>query len=191
MKTLRLTVLFTLVFMLVGLTVSGASANTASGVGDGLHPVKLDLAYGRVTFDTCKGTCTATDIDPASVGPVRPWQIKGPSINASMQTFELTGMGIQTSLVDSAGHAEGYTGLPCVVCFSYSAADAAAAGGKSNLKVAYWAAGLTNCNDDWALACPTKLKGNWHVLRTTYDGGYACALLRLTGSFALVKITGP
>jgi hypothetical protein len=192
MKAIRLVVLFTMIFMLLGLTTTSAAlADSASGKGDGLHPTQLTVANGMATFDTCKGTCTATDIDPASVGPVRPWQIKGPKANANMLTFELTGKGIWTSLVDSTGVTQSYTGLPCVVCINYTSDEASAAGGKSKLRVAYWAANLTNCNDDWALPCLTKVKGNWHVLQTTYASGQACALLRLTGSFALVKVTGP
>jgi hypothetical protein len=191
MKTLRIFLLFTVLLALSGLSASVALASSASGAGDGLHPVKLTVANGRVTFDTCKGTCSATDIAPASVGPVRPWQTKGPPINMNMLTFTLTGKGIQTSLVDSQGSVQSYTGLPCIICFAYASAEAAAAGGKEKLRVAYWASNLDNCDDDWAFECTKKVKGNWHVLNTTYEGSEACALLRLTGSFALVQITGP
>lgn len=191
MKTLRILILFVLLAAGLGVSTSGALASSASAIGDGLHPVKLAVANGRVTFDTCRGTCSAADIDPASAGPVRPWQMRGPAINATMLTFNLTGKGMRTALTDGKGNAQTYTGLPCTICFSFTSAEAAAAGGQDRLRVAYWASDLNNCDDDWAFTCTKVVKGNWHVLKTTYVGSEACALLRLTGSFALVQVTGP
>ena len=104
----------------------------------------VSMSHGSVTFNTCKGTCAAQSVDPAKAGPVRDWQ-----------KFTLTGKGIQTTFADQAGRPQSYVGRPATVCFKYTAEEAAAAGGASRLRVAYWDTALPD-------------GGRWYVLRTTH-----------------------
>lgn len=171
-----------------------AAASSGSGVGDGVHPVEITVSNGRVTFETCKGTCTATDISPASAGPVRPWQTKGNPLEIQGQTIVLLDKGIQTSLVDYTGKPQNYLGMAAAICLNYTSADVAAAGGDpKRLRVAYWDPNIKDVNvKDW-----TVTQGRWYALKTTYtfQGAYghknpneACALLRLPAAFALVVV---
>ena len=123
----------------------------------------VSTANGSVTFNTCKGTCGARAVNPAAIGPVRSWQ-----------TFKLTNKGIQTAFAGQSGKPDSYVGRPATVCFRYTAEEAAAAGGASRLRVAYWEPALPD-------------GGRWYVLRTTHSANEACALLRLTAAFALVQ----
>lgn len=138
-----------------GVLMASATANSA-----------VTTSNGSVTFETCQGACQVKDVDPTTLGrPVRAWQ-----------SFRLTQRGLQTSFVDANARVESYVGRPQAVCFPYTAAEAAEAGGESHLRVAYWDASLKDGAGS----------GRWYRLRTTYGAGQACARLRLAATFALV-----
>jgi Cu-Zn family superoxide dismutase len=139
-----------------------------AGASNGVHPVVVNTPQGRVTFDNCPGICGANSADPSKIGPIRDWQ-----------TITFTGQGIQTVFLGWDGNPVNYSGTPYTVCFSFTAAASAAAGGSSHLKVAYWAAKPKDAAGN---------KGRWYVLLTTYTAANeACASLRLPATFALVQ----
>lgn len=154
---------------------SGNSGNRSAcgvilpaGASNGVRPVVVNTSHSRVTFDYCPNFCGAESIDPSLIGPVRSWQ-----------NLTLTNKGVLISFTDKNGNTANYSSRPYQVCISFSADEAAAAGGRAHLKVAYW---------DSKVKDTLGTKGRWYVLNTTYTpSGEACALLRLAASFALVQ----
>lgn len=187
MKVLPSSLARTIVTILVvGLMLGYAPnvfADSSSVNNDNNRVFEIKVKNGKVTFNKCIGTCTATDIDPTATiatRPLRPWQLQ--------KGIALTKVGIQVALSDARNKPTNFNAADHIVCLNYTTEMMKAAGGQGNIRVAYWDSGISNCHNETGKPCKA-VKGQWHILNTTYDASnQACARLRLAASFALVTV---